>query len=70
MSNLLESQNFLWRCLSCLSFLYNYFDNPTKLFFVHSFCTKFLDISEKFFPCNVRKYYSIIQLEFILLMRI
>jgi len=30
-NQLLKYQNFLQHCSSCLSFLHNYFDNPTKL---------------------------------------
>jgi len=37
--------------LSCLRVLYNYFDDPTKLF-LDLYLAKFLNISAKpFFPC-------------------
>jgi len=32
MLKLLDYQNFLRYCSSCLNFLYNYFDDSTKLF--------------------------------------
>jgi len=47
---LLECQNFLQHYLSCLRFLCNYFEGPTKLF-SDWYLAKFLDTSpNSFFP--------------------
>jgi len=49
---LLEYENLLQHCLSCLSSLHNYFDVPTKLF--SDLCLiKFLDLSKSSFSCNI-----------------
>jgi len=49
-ARLLEYQNFLQHYSSCLSFLHNYFDAPTKLF-SDFYLPTFLDTSAKsFFP--------------------
>jgi len=45
---LLERQNCLQYCSSCLSFLHNYFDGPTELF-SDLYLVKFLDILVKLF---------------------
>ena len=51
---MLECQNFLQHCSSCLSFLHNYFNGLSKLFsdlYLH----KLLDASAKlYFPCAIK----------------
>jgi len=47
-------QNFLQHCSSCLRFLHNYFDSPTKL---DLYLSKFLDTSAKSFRIRYFKQY-------------